>query len=287
MIKENLKLSIFLVILFIGISIPFLGSSYTDPPITIYCFDQADCDNPICPTNLKCYDDRPGCFVTCKASGEYCPIFSACGEYMGVETQTCGYSPLTPSCNISASPSTIGAGESSTLTWSSDANPNCSPWGECCTASGGWSGTKSTSGSEPVWPTETTIYTLTCTNNCEDGSVSKDCSVTVIIGSQICAPNSNWCEGNYAWHCSSDGLSKWSEDCDSYDGCVGTTYRDWYCSGGNCTYTDYPNDSRCVAPNNLPQGSHDGSAIGWGGCDEWNENGCGGGTVSTTITVTV
>jgi len=103
----------------------------------------------------------------------------------------------------------------------------------------------------------------------------------------VCTANSNWCEGNYAWHCSSDCLSKWSENCDSYDGCVGTTYRDWYCSGGNCTYTDYPNDSRCVAPNNLPQGSHDGSAIGWGGCDEWNENGCGGGTVSTTITVTV
>ena len=43
----------------------------------------------------------------------------------------------------------------------------------------------------------------------------------------VCTANSNWCEGNYAWHCSSDCLSKWSENCDSYDGWYDTSLRRW------------------------------------------------------------
>jgi len=38
------------------------------------------------------------------------------------------------------------------------------------------------------------------------------------------------------------------QNCDSLDGCTGTTYRDYYCSSQSCFYTDYPNDSRCQAP---------------------------------------
>ncbi len=223
---ENMKKIKFFILLisflFVGAIVPLFVEAY-NPNFSIFCFDQADCDNSSCPNNLICWDDRPGCFVTCKGSGEYCPMDSACFPYAGIETQRCGYSPLTPSCGISADPSSINVGQSSTLTWSSDANSNCTA--SNCTAWGGWSGSKSSSGSETVSPSSTTTYGLTCTNSCLDGSASSDCSVTVNVIACVCTANSNWCEGNYAWHCSSDCLSKWSEDCDSYDGWYDTLSR--------------------------------------------------------------
>jgi hypothetical protein len=63
--------------------------------------------------------------------------------------------PAEPTVTLSANPTTIDAGESATLTWTS-ANATS------CTASGGWSGTKATSGSASVSPTETTTYELDC-----------------------------------------------------------------------------------------------------------------------------
>jgi hypothetical protein len=63
--------------------------------------------------------------------------------------------PSPPTVSLTASPDSIAAGESSTLSWSSSNVTSC-------TASGGWSGSKSTSGSQSVAPTVTTTYTLTC-----------------------------------------------------------------------------------------------------------------------------
>ena len=61
-----------------------------------------------------------------------------------------------PTVSIAASPASIAAGGSSTLTWSStDATS--------CTASGDWSGTKASSGSASVTPAATASYTLACT----------------------------------------------------------------------------------------------------------------------------
>ena len=64
------------------------------------------------------------------------------------------------------------------------------------------------------------------------------------------------CSGNYVQqrtcgYYDSDPCLDWSswsnyQNCDSYDGCSGTDYYDYYCSGGSCTYTRYPNDSRCA-----------------------------------------
>lgn len=38
------------------------------------------------------------------------------------------------------------------------------------------------------------------------------------------------------------------KDCNSLDGCKGTTYYDYYCSGSGCAYKTYPNDPRCAKP---------------------------------------
>ena len=62
-----------------------------------------------------------------------------------------------PTINFSASDSVVNAGDSTTLTWSTQ---NASS----CAASGGWSGSRATSGSELAGPlSANTTYTLTCT----------------------------------------------------------------------------------------------------------------------------
>ena len=60
-----------------------------------------------------------------------------------------------PTVTISASPTSITSGKISTVTWSSTNALSC-------VASGGWSGTKATSGTLAASPTSTTTYTLTC-----------------------------------------------------------------------------------------------------------------------------
>jgi hypothetical protein len=78
-----------------------------------------------------------------------------------------------PTVTLGANPSTIAPSGTSTLTWSStDATT--------CTASNGWSGTRSTSGTLQVSPANTTIYTLTCTGS--GGSASQSTTVTVSSG---------------------------------------------------------------------------------------------------------
>lgn len=78
----------------------------------------------------------------------------------------------TPSVTLSAAPTSVAAGGSSTLTWGS-ANVTS------CTASGGWSGTKTTSGSATVSAiNSTTTYTLTC--NGAGGNASASATVTVV-----------------------------------------------------------------------------------------------------------
>lgn len=64
---------------------------------------------------------------------------------------------LAPTISLSASPTTIDPGDSSTLTWTVSGATSC-------TASGGWSGAKAAGGgSEVVSPVVTTTYNLSCT----------------------------------------------------------------------------------------------------------------------------
>ena len=75
-----------------------------------------------------------------------------------------------PVVSISASPSTIYTGESTTLTWSAtDAT--------ACTASGGWTGSRATTGTATLTPAQTETYTLTCTG--AGGSGENSTTVTV------------------------------------------------------------------------------------------------------------
>jgi hypothetical protein len=76
-----------------------------------------------------------------------------------------------PTVTLTADPATITSGQSSTLTWSSTGATTC-------TASGGWAGTKTTSGTQSVSPTGTTTYTLACTG--AGGTTTR--SVTVTVG---------------------------------------------------------------------------------------------------------
>ena len=93
------------------------------------------------------------------------------------------YGPTTitppPTVSFSGSPASIITGQSSTLTWySTDASS--------CTASGGWSGTKPTSGSESTGALNTsTTYNLSCTGGGGTISVSATVNVQPLTGSNL------------------------------------------------------------------------------------------------------
>lgn len=76
------------------------------------------------------------------------------------------------SVSLTASPQSVSANGTTTLTWSSQNTSQCS-------ASGGWSGTKATSGSQVVGPlTAPTTYSLSCTN-AAGKSASASTSITI------------------------------------------------------------------------------------------------------------
>lgn len=75
-----------------------------------------------------------------------------------------------PTVSLTVNPASIAPSQSSTLIWSSTNATSC-------TASGGWAGTKTTSGNQPVSPTSTTNYTLSCTGT--GGTAQQTTTVTV------------------------------------------------------------------------------------------------------------
>ena len=76
-----------------------------------------------------------------------------------------------PTVTLSASPTSVASGGASTLSWSSTNATSCS-------ASGGWTGSKTTSGSQSTGALSvTTSYTLTCTG--PGGSANASATVTV------------------------------------------------------------------------------------------------------------
>ncbi len=87
-------------------------------------------------------------------------------------TVTVGSSaPPAPTVTLSANPTTVASGGGSMLTWSSTGATSC-------TASGGWNGSRPTSGSQAVSGIQaTTIYALACTG--AGGTASDDATVTV------------------------------------------------------------------------------------------------------------
>ncbi len=80
--------------------------------------------------------------------------------------------PAAPLVSFSLTPSTIETGDSTTLSWNSTNTTSC-------TASGNWSGTKATTGTEIITPSTagTYTYTLACTGT--DGTDTKSVTLTV------------------------------------------------------------------------------------------------------------
>ena len=85
-----------------------------------------------------------------------------------------GNDPPPPTVSLTVAPTTIGLGQSATLTWSS--NP-----GTSCEASGGWSGTRQPSDAAEVTPTATgtVTYTLTCSGASFSGSTARSATLNV------------------------------------------------------------------------------------------------------------
>lgn len=113
--------------------------------------------------------------------------------------QTSGPNPP-PTATISANPTTISTGSSSTLTWSSTNATDC-------TASGGWSGSKATSGTQSVSPTVTTTYTLTCSGA---GGTSAPSSATVTVNNSNPPPTVTFSASPVTINLGSNSILAWS-----------------------------------------------------------------------------
>ncbi len=87
-------------------------------------------------------------------------------------TVTTGGGGVTPTVSLSANPSSITAGATSTLTWSSTNMTSCSA---------PWTNATSTSGTQVVSPTTTTEYAITCTGNYGTKTASTTISVTPVV----------------------------------------------------------------------------------------------------------
>ncbi len=111
-------------------------------------------------------------------SGQYIQIQAALSSTNSTVTPllnslTLVYSPivLTPTATLSVNPTTITAGQSATLSWSSTNTTSC-------TASGAWSGTLATSGSQSTGAlSQTSTYNIACSGT--GGTITATTAVTV------------------------------------------------------------------------------------------------------------
>ncbi len=97
------------------------------------------------------------------------------GSTSDTATLTVHSMPTQPGLAFSVSPMTINYGSSTMMTWSSVGTTNCF-------ASGGWTGSRSVSGTLTISPATTTAYGLTCTGS--GGSIHGTTTVTVVPPAQ-------------------------------------------------------------------------------------------------------
>jgi uncharacterized repeat protein (TIGR01451 family) len=103
--------------------------------------------------------------------GDIAPGWGAQGSVViGFRVNDTGTNDVTPTVDISASPTSISSGDQSRLTWNSTN-------ADSCYSTNGWSGNKAVDGSQYVYPSQTTTYTIICQN----GSRTAQDSVTVYV----------------------------------------------------------------------------------------------------------
>ncbi|MEX2724997.1 MAG: hypothetical protein Q6367_013985, partial [Candidatus Freyarchaeota archaeon] len=215
----------FQTILFVFLSI-FGLIFFSEDTFAIKCFRWEDCDTELCPLNLDC-PEIEGYIVSCEIDYHApCPEDARCfwsHEY----AEKCHYQPIVPECNCSEK----GWHDAPFWGGCDDCNlnsiNNCPPCGQALAWCDGC-----------YWHTDWYPFREETFGDPGDEGGHK-CPGNP----KICTPNSNWCEGNTAWHCSSNGCSKWSEDCGSsywtneYR-CLGSIVQRKYiargCSNGAC-----------------------------------------------------
>lgn len=113
-----------------------------------------------------------------------------------------------PTISLSGSPTNIASGASSSLSWNATNATTC-------TAAGGWSGSKATSGSETVRPTASTQYSLTCSGDGGSSSTSAAINVSSTGSSSTSIYWGAWIDGDVYSTGSAD--APWSTAGGSWD----------------------------------------------------------------------
>lgn len=140
-----------------------------------------------------------------------------------------GGTPATPpTVSVTVAPASITQGQSATLTWSASD-------GTTCTASGGWSGTQATSGTQSVTPSSSgsVTYSLACSGGSYSGSTTQSATLTVAAASAF---------SNTALVANAAGSSAQTVDAKLVNGwgiAFGTTSPVWVANRGTDTSTLY------------------------------------------------
>ncbi len=125
----------------------------------------------------------------------------SCNSPNGGSNASCSAN-IPPTVTLVADPILVGPGLSSTLTWTVARATSC-------TASGGWSGSKSVSGGgESVNPAVSSAYTISCTGpggtvsatanvNTPSGSISVTPPCSIPLGGSSCTVTVNWNRSNF------------------------------------------------------------------------------------------
>lgn len=150
--------------------VPGVALSFTQPTtITISVSPSNNGDT----LNIYRAESLTGPWLTTGLSATTCVVSGGLCQFDTTLASQFAATRLKPTVSISASPISVITGNSSALTWASTNATSC-------TASGGWSGTKTLSGTQTLLNLTTNqTYTLTCSGRSKGGSATQSASVTV------------------------------------------------------------------------------------------------------------
>lgn len=150
--------------------------------------------------------------------------------------------PAAPTVHLSANPTSIAAGKTTVLTWSSTNSTSCN-------ASGGWSGSKATNGTLTTGAlSATTAFTLTCSGT--GGSIAATVSITVTSTTTASSsPSGQSMPGTIAGYkqvCGEDFTTN------AATGSWGTSDAGKVVYKSGCSWTEYPDGWAATYTNGQP-----------------------------------